>query len=266
MTTDELQMRLAIFQCSAAGLTPAQRLRRLEAAVTEADADLLLCPELFMSGYAIAHDIQRFAEPADGWFASEAACIAKDTCTALVYGYPERADGYLYNAAHVIDAAGCCLANHRKLAIPPGLEAGLFVNGEGVTFFETCGFRFAVLICYDAEFPEAVRFAAKAGAHVILVPTALKEQWRVVAEQVMPARAFENGVYLLYANHAGCEGAITYLGSSCIVGPDGKDMQRAGSAETVVSATVQHRQVDMAQRELPYLDDVGAVGLRLAPR
>jgi predicted amidohydrolase len=256
-------MRLAIFQCDTAGLTPKQRLLRLKKAATEADAGLLLCPELFMSGYAIVADIQRFAEPADGRFASEAARIARDTGTALVYGYPELAEGEMYNAALVIDADGDCLANHRKLAIPPGLETGLFSNGSGLTLFDIGAIKFAVLICYDAEFPEAVRAAAQAGAQVILVPTALKEQWGVVAERVIPARAFENGVYLLYANHAGSEGAISYLGGSCIVAPDGKDIQRADKAETVISASVDLTCVDIAQQSLPYLNDVNALRANL---
>ena len=54
----------------------------------------------------------------------------------------------------------------------------------------------------------AVCAVALTGAHCILVPTALGAEWDVVATRVIPARAFENGAYVAYANHAGREGKV----------------------------------------------------------
>ena len=223
-------MRAAIFQDSTAGLTPADRLGRLADAAAEADAGLLVCPELFMSGYAAGEAIRRYAEPSDGSFAQGVAEIARATKTAIVYGYPEAADGVLYNATQCIDTSGRSLANHRKVVLPPGFESDYFATGSGLTTFELDGMKFGLLICYEVEFAEAARTAALAGVHAILAPTALAAQWGVVAGQVVPSRAFENGVHVLYANHAGREGGVTYLGGSCIVGPDGKDLARAGNS------------------------------------
>lgn len=85
------------------------------------------------------------------------------------------------------------------------------------------------MICYDAEFPELARQAALRGADIILVPTAFAQQWVWVANQMMPTRGFENGVFLAYANHAGTENWLSYLGASFIAAPDGEILAWAGA-------------------------------------
>lgn len=257
-------MRAAIYQSALAGLTPAERIERLAHVVEAADADLVLCPELFLSGYAVGDDLRRLAEPADGPSAARIAKLAQRSRKAIVYGFPELRGDNLFNAALAFGPDGALLAHHRKLAIPPGFELDHFAPGKGLTLFDLGGLRVGLLICYDAEFPEAVRAAAEAGAQAILVPTALGAQWSVVAERVIPARAFENGVYVLYANHAGSEGAMTYLGSSCIVGPDGHDIARAGTAEAIVATDLDGTAVAQAQARLPYFRDLASLRPRLS--
>lgn len=247
-------------------MTPEQRVARLRTALEAIETDLIVCPELFLSGYAVPDDGSRYAEPVNGAMAHALADMARENRTAIIYGYPEMASGRLYNAAQCFDAMGCALANHRKLALPPGFETGVFSPGNGLTVFELDGVQLGLLICYEAEFPEAVRATSRAGADIVVVPTALGTAWPVVAHRVMPTRAFENGVYLAYANHAGSEGDATYLGASCIVGPDGTDLARAGSGEEIISATIDVTQVAVSQQRLPYHSDAAALEPRLQIR
>lgn len=253
-------MKAGIFQCAGGGLTPAQRLEKLTKVLEHQNAkeplDLIVCPELFMSGYAVGDALAALAEHADGAFAQQIRQLAQRTKTAIVYGYPERADDTLYNSAICIAANGEQVANHRKLMLPPGFEADYFTASTTPTLFELSGLRCAILVCYDAEYPEAVRAMAEAGAQVVIVPTALVDNWPVVAHKVMPTRAFENGVWLLYANHAGTEGALDYLGASCIVAPDGQDAARAGADECLLVAELNAERVTASQKRLPYLQGV----------
>ena len=169
---------------------------------------------------------------------------------AIHFSYAERDGRDLYNASACIGIDGAIIGMHRKLLLPPGFEADHFRPGRECRTFKIGAFTIATLICYDAEFPETFRHVAN--ADVVLVPTALAAQWEVVANRVIPARAFENGVYVCYANHAGCENGISYLGSSCIVAPDGKDMARAGDSEEVIFASLDVAQVKAARDRLPY--------------
>jgi predicted amidohydrolase len=110
-----------------------------------------------------------------------------------------------------------------------------------------------MLICFDAEFPELARQLALAGADIILVATALGDQWSWVAQQMMPTRGYENGVYFVYANYAGVENGLAYLGASFIGSPLGQVLARAGTEEALLIAKVQLEKVKAAQQRLPYL-------------
>ncbi|MCS3765927.1 nitrilase-related carbon-nitrogen hydrolase, partial [Bradyrhizobium centrosematis] len=59
-------MRIAVYQCALGGSSREERLRRLRIALRDpqaAGADLVVCPELFMTGYNVSEDIGRLAEP-----------------------------------------------------------------------------------------------------------------------------------------------------------------------------------------------------------
>jgi len=254
------ELHTAIYQHAATpDLVPASvRIDRLEAVVRDHDGplDLVVCPELFLSGYDIGSLVHDRAEAADGPSAARVSEIAQRYGTAIVVGYPESDGDTLYNAAMVYGADGGHLLNYRKRLIPPGFEGTYFAQGDSQGVFEINGWKLAVLICYDVEFPEYVRQAALSGADAIVAPTALRNMWGFVADTMLPTRAFENGVYVLYANHAGAEGNCEYLGRSVIVGPSGEEAARAGDSEELIAATLDRSAVLAARATLPYLDVV----------
>ena len=71
----------------------------------------------------------------------------------------------------------------------------------------------------------------------------------------MPTRAFENGIWLAYANHAGQENGLEYLGGSKIVAPDGVIEADAGAGAELISTVIDPARVTAAQQRLPYLRD-----------
>lgn len=259
MTTPD-PLTVAVYQCLARDEEAPSRLDRLDAAARDAagrGARLLVTPEVYLSGYGGMPDtIHARAAPSNGPYARRAAEIARQHGIAIVLGYPEAADGVVYNSALCIGPDGRTLANHRKLGLSGTDEQATFGYGNALTLFELDGHRVCVLICYDVEFPELVRAGAQAGANLFAVPTALVERWPVVAEKMIPTRALENGVYIAYANYAGSEPGLDYLGSSCIVGPDGEDCVRADAEETVIVATVEPERIRGARKTLPYLEDL----------
>ena len=83
---------------------------------------------------------------------------------------------------------GKLLATHRKLAIPHwGMNGIISPAGSTMTAYRLHGHvKCAVLVCYDAEFPETVRARLQVlGAELVIVPTALNTGWPVVADKVM---------------------------------------------------------------------------------
>ena len=95
--------------------------------------------------------------------------------------------------------------------------------------FDFDGARVGMLICYDVEFPEAVRRLAADGARTVLVPTANMAGFDVVQQVLVRARACENGCGVVYANYCGADDLFEYNGLSVICGPDGEVLAQAGA-------------------------------------
>ncbi|SCW44844.1 carbon-nitrogen hydrolase family protein [Ancylobacter rudongensis] len=236
-------MRLALLQTAGdPSNEPVANLARLDAAAAEAaagGADLLLAPEMFLTGYNIGREAAvAKAEPAEGTSARRAGEIARTHGIGLCYGYPERGDGgAIYNSCLLLDKDGTRLLNFRKTHLFGDLDRAMFAPGEGsaeLASFE--GYRVGMLICYDVEFPEAVRALALAGADLVLVPTANMKPYDAVSHVVVPARAFESELFVAYANRCGVEGELDYMGLSCVGDPHGLHLAMAGDGEELLFA------------------------------
>ncbi|MET9363439.1 carbon-nitrogen hydrolase family protein [Streptomyces sp. NPDC006632] len=258
-------LRTALLQSSGSLSDVAANLKTLDAAAERAaatGAGLLVCPELFLTGYAIGDDVAKLAEPADGPSAQAIAEIAVRHGLAVVYGYPER-DGHdgddggtVYNSAQLISSDGSRLANYRKTHLFGGFEREAFAPGERtVVQAELNGLRIGMMICYDVEFPENVRAHALAGTDLLLVPTAQMHPFQFVAESVVPVRAFENQLYVAYVNRTGPEGDFEFVGLSCLAGPDGVARARAGRGTELVVGDVDPEFLAASRANNPYLRD-----------
>ncbi|MEQ7736009.1 nitrilase-related carbon-nitrogen hydrolase, partial [Escherichia coli] len=84
-----------------------------------------------------------------------------------------------------------------RAAFTPATERPRVVNFQGIPT--------SMVICYDVEFPEAVRAAATAGAELLLVPTALAHGFDDVPQVLIRARSLESQLTIAYANHSGVE-------------------------------------------------------------
>ncbi|WP_446040007.1 carbon-nitrogen hydrolase family protein [Streptomyces sp. SID1121] len=252
-------LRTALLQSSGRPGSVSGSLAVLDAAAgraAAAGAGLLVCPEMFLTGYAIGDDVGRLAEPADGPGARAVAAIAARHGIAVMYGYPERDGERVFNAAQVIGPDGARIANYRKTHLFGPFERAHFSPGDRpVVQAELGGLRLGLLICYDVEFPENVRAHALAGTDLLLVPTAQMHPFEFVAESVVPVRAFENQMYVAYVNRAGQEGEFEFVGLSCLAGPDGATRARAGRGEELLLGEVDPALLSASRKANPYLLD-----------
>jgi predicted amidohydrolase len=105
------------------------------------------------------------------------------------------------------------------------------------------------------EFPENVRLLALAGADFVAVPTASMQPYLFVARSLVQARAYENQVFLAYVNRCGQEQDLSYYGLSCITGPDGADLARAGTGEELILADLDPGRLAASRETYTYLRD-----------
>jgi predicted amidohydrolase len=258
-------LNLALWQVEYAPfeIGAAEALRRLEAAAAQArhqSADVLLCPEMSLTGYAIGADrVRDCAQRSDGPLAKAVAAIAQRHQIAIVYGYPERHPaGYKpFNAAQAIDATGKAIGHCRKTHLFGDLDRAQFSAGDTASkVFSLHGWQLGLLICYDVEFPEATCHLALQGADAVLVPTANMRGYDEVPQLLVPARAYDNRVCLAYANACGQEGSsghnpISYGGMSTVAQANGHVSARAGRGTQLLCATLDPATLIQARQGSP---------------
>jgi predicted amidohydrolase len=227
--------RVAAWQCQPGPLDVEGNLRRLDEICATAAArqvEVLVTPEMYASGYGLTTDqVSRLAEDRGGPTEAAVAQIARRHRLAIVYGHPESAaGGRPYNAATLVGPDGVVRGRHRKVHLFGDVDRALFSPGaDRPAAFDFDGSRVGLLICYDVEFPEAVRQLAVDGARTVLVPTANMAGYDFVQQLLVRARACENGCGLVYANYCGADDLFEYNGLSEICGPDGEVLAQAGS-------------------------------------
>ena len=235
-----------------------QAIAALAAEAAGKGAGLLLLPELALNGYGQGDRLRETAEPSDGDSFRQLSAAARENGIALCYGYAERDGDQLFNSAALIGADGRLLANHRKTHLFGDYERDLFVSGDQpLTMAEVGGFRVAMLICYEVEFPELVRTAALAGVELIAAPTATATYCTpsTFSRTVVGSRATENNIFVAYANHAGDDGRFNYIGESLLAGPLTDIYALGGSEPELLIGELDKARLAEASALIPYLKD-----------
>lgn len=149
-----------------------------------------------------------------------------------------------------------CFASCRKTKPSQTENRGKRHDTSQPLIFSCKGVKVGVLICFDVEFPERVRELATGGVELLVVPTALMEPYDKVTSLLVPARAYENGIFVAYANRVGSEEELTYLGGSCIVGP-GNHLARLGAQDVGLAfARIDTARIGVARAEVDYLGEM----------
>jgi len=239
-------MKTAVLQFVPEYLAVDANLKQAEELLQPVEADLIVLPELFPTGYFFrsSEDLNQVAEPIpDGPTTEKLLSWSASLDATLVAGLAERDGSDLYNSAVVTTPDG---QTHRYRKVHLFYEeTRLFSPGDlGFPVFdlETAAgtpYRLGVMVCFDWYFPEAARSLALRGADVIAHPSNLVLPH---CPESMPIRARENHVYTLTANRYGTEQSgdetLTFIGMSEICGPNGDILARAGREETTIESAV----------------------------
>jgi 5-aminopentanamidase len=252
-------MTLALLQAAPMDRGFSDVLNDLDAALRDAaaqQADLLLTPELFVCGYGQEDRARAMAVSQDSPFLRQVGALVKAHGVGLVLGYSEQAGAQRYNSAAYFDPSGVLAHNYRKQYLPSDYEKACFSTGSLGSLFTVAGVQCALLICYDIEFPENARKAALAGASVLLIPTALNANWRIVSDVVIPSRAYENSIFVAYCDFAASDQGPGFAGLSKVCGPDGRDLIRANLTPALITTTLDLDEIRTVRDQLHMLQDV----------
>ena len=218
-------------------------------------ADLLLLPELFISGYSsssITSTALQCKELTESY-----RRLAKTKQTAILAGslaYQE--EGKIYNRAQFIDSRGEIAAHYDKIHLFRLLdEDKYFAAGSSPVYLDYLGWRIGIITCYDLRFPELTRLLALAGCNLLLIPAAWPHNRISVFQQLAIARAIENQLWVVGVNRASQPDKITYGGNSLIIAPDGEIIKQAGIYPETISAEIDLQRVIEYRKNIPCYDD-----------
>lgn len=233
----EGEMKIGYLQYSPVFGDKKKNLDTIARMISEAQADLLVLPELCTTGYCFASR-QQAAEQAEEFPGDETSgfftriCREKGMC--VVAGVAEKAWEELYNSAALFGPTGF-MGIYRKTHLFMK-EKEIFDRGNmGFQVWNIGQAKLGVMICFDWIFPEAARILAVNGADVIAHPSNLVLNY---CQKSMPVRGLENGVFCVTANRTGSESrgdeTLAFTGNSIVVGPRGEVLKEASAdAETV---------------------------------
>ena len=241
----------------------------------EGGADLVVFPELSLSGYSIRdiHWELALRLPGEGKF-GELLNLSNEV-SMIVGGVEESEDFGLYNVAFLLEK-GEARSVHRKLYPPTyGMfeERRYFSSGKTVRPFESTVGKLGILICEDLWHLPLPYLLAKGGADVIITiaasPTRLsgKGNEPAIAEiNTEQHRSYGRllSTYMVFCNRVGFEDGVNFWGRSEVVDPTGEIVAQAKLfEEDLVFTELHENQVRRARRlSRHFLDDDEAIVLR----
>ncbi len=260
---DGRRSRVAVAQFAPAAGDIAANLARIDAALAESGAELLVAPELAISGQVRDRDeAARLAEPMDGPIVARLREIAARRGAFVVAGLVERDGDRLFNTAALVGPDGL-IGRYRKTHLADEDRAWATPGDEGLLTFDLPFGRIGILIGYDALFPEAARSLALDGADLIACPSLLNwppvQPWDATAIplpsyldagrtddhfHLWRERGRENNTYIAFAN-----GGAPWMGWSGVFGatPEDEPRQEAvvhGAAPGTATLTIDTTNLD----------------------
>ena len=237
-------------------------LKRMRAVVESTEGDIVVFPELNITGYMPRDDLFKLAEPMNGPTMEKVVELASEYRKDIVFGMPVEAEGvpgHLFNSALVATGDGD-LHRYDKMYLPnfgPFEERVFFVGGKTAVVVPGMHAKIGLTVCYDIFFPELAKLESMMGAQVLVNLSASPTTSRQSFDMVLPARAVENGVFMVFLNMVGVHGSLVFSGGSRILDPRGEAIVKAHDLkEQVVEAEIDLHEVALARRFRPLARDV----------
>ena len=222
------------------------RMEKLAERAADNGAEVLMLPEACLTGYTVRKSMHPWAEPLDGPLVNTLVDICSRRDLMILAGLVEKNHNQALHLTQVLAGPQGPLGAYRKTHLGP-TEKTLFEPGVDLTVMDVDGVKYGVQLCYEGHFPEVSLTQALMGADILLIPHASpRETPEEKAERwlrYLPARAYDNSVYLAACNQAGDNGAgLSFAGVAMIAGPKGDIMAMThGEEDDLVIADIKEK-------------------------
>ena len=261
--TDQLKIALAQANPTLGSLEANVALARAFREEAEAlGADIVVYPELFLSGYPPEDLVRKPAfQRATQKAMEDLAELTLDGGPAMLMSAPMVEEGKLYNAVCLLEG-GKIAARRFKNKLPNyGVfdEYRIFKAGPLPGPIPFKGVRLGVMICEDMWFPEVAECLAETGAEILIVPNGSPYDHMKSDERLNHAveRVTETGLPLVYVNQIGGQDELVFDGASFVLNADRSLPVQMTSWKEILLVTDWHRKGDGWVCETSELVDPG---------
>jgi len=225
-----MAMRVGFLQYRPLFGQSARNARNVVRALRETKADLIVLPELALSGYYFAGRAEARAlseDPRKSLVLGSLIDLCREQGFHLVTGFAERARDRVFNSALLLGPRGI-VQTYRKLHLFHEEKRWFDPGDLPLEVARVRGVRVGMMICFDWIFPEVARTLALQGMQILAHPSNLVLD---LCQRAMFARSVENAVFTVTANRSGADrrphGTLRFTGASQILGPRGELLARA---------------------------------------
>ena len=259
------RITIALAQTSSKRENKIENLKKIEEFTIKAkenSADLVIFPELCLTGYVVRDQLYELAENIPGPSSGQVEALAANTGMHIIFGMPElceKTKATIFNTSVFIGPKGI-IGKYQKMYLPTHSvfeEKRYFRPGYQPASFKTTIGDIGLCICYDLFFPEVTRLTRLEGSKLIVCISASPSVRRSYFEIFTAARALENTAYLAYVNMVGVEDGLQFWGGSRLIGPTGDIIAKARyDEEDIVLCKVDFRDMRPAEAFIPTLRDL----------
>jgi len=221
---------------------------------SQQNCQLILFPELVLTGYFTREKTKELAEDINGESISQLKDWAREYNLMMIAGFPEKVQEEVFNSAVIIDQSGEVVGTYQKVHLWDE-EEKYFSAGQEFPVWNTSFGTIGVMICYDTEFPETARILAEKGAELILAPTANMTPLEHLQKTYIQSRAAENQVFVATTNRIGVEETTHFFGQSAAASPFGELLVLGDGEENQYYVEVDFSQIQAARNQFCYLAD-----------
>ncbi len=222
---------------------------------TESDSDLIIFPEMSLTGYTI--NSAQFSEEIDGFGMQYFMKLSSKLRKHIIAGIIERDENRFYNSLYHFSPDGLINARYRKIhPFSFAEEHKSFFSSDETVITKINGLKIGLSICYDLRFPELFRYYGKAKCEIIINianwPVQRIDFWKLF----MRARAAENLCFSIGVNRVGDDPFVSYNGKSCIFDPLGKEIFMSADNTGIYTVEIDPQKVNEVRNKYPFLEDI----------
>lgn len=239
----ERDLRVAAVSMPCPGGDPERVLEALSNTIHELShqgVEVACFPEATLTGYSVRPDeAKAWAITKDSPWIQHVKGLASASGMTLLVGFMERGQDEALFLTHGVFYPHRREFLYRKIHLSPQ-EMKAFSPGSSFAAFPLDGTKGGIALCFESHFPEYILSLALRGAEILFFPSASPgetpqdklQRWL----RFMPARAYDNGAYVLACNQAGRNGkGLTFPAVALILDPKGRPLCSEGGGERAIA-------------------------------